>query len=145
MTTPVTLSENTFSKVRALQTIKVTCYDRRMSTAPTLQTLPLTQIHPDPTQSRTDFDPVALKELADSIKENGLINPISVRRVGDHYEIIAGERRYRAVKSLGQKDIQCFVYVAETSDLETELLSLAPNVPDAPNIHFCHRHANRLP
>ncbi len=90
--------------------------------------IPLSQIRPDPTQSRTYFDPGQLEDLKSSLKERGLINPITVRKAGELYEIIAGERRYRAAASLGWQDIDCRVYPPETPALETELLSLVENL-----------------
>lgn len=60
--------------------------------------LPLDQIQPNPLQPREVFDPERLTELAQSIRENGIIQPLIVRRVGDGYQLIAGERRWRAAK-----------------------------------------------
>jgi ParB family chromosome partitioning protein len=58
--------------------------------------IPLEQIQADPDQPRKLFDPTALSELAQSIRANGLLQPITVRRVGDGYWVVAGERRFRA-------------------------------------------------
>jgi len=58
----------------------------------------LDEIIPNRFQPREVFDEKALKELAASIKEHGVIQPIIVRKIGDKYEIIAGERRYKASK-----------------------------------------------
>jgi len=60
--------------------------------------LPLDHIQPNPLQPREDFDYERLTELAQSIRENGVIQPIIVRRVGTTYQLIAGERRWRAAK-----------------------------------------------
>jgi len=60
--------------------------------------LPLDQIQPNPLQPRDVFDPERLSELAQSIRENGIIQPIIVRRAGEGYQLIAGERRWRAAK-----------------------------------------------
>ena len=54
-------------------------------------------IEPNPYQPRLEFDQDALMDLAQSIRENGLIQPITVRKVNDKYQIIAGERRFRAL------------------------------------------------
>ena len=70
-----------------------------------LQELPLTSIVPNPRQPRRDFDDAQVKELADSIRSEGLMQPIVVRKVKDGYELIAGERRFRAFKLIGQKTI----------------------------------------
>jgi ParB family chromosome partitioning protein len=60
--------------------------------------LPLEQVTPNPHQPRREFNETALAELANSLKTNGLIQPIVVRRVGEGYQLIAGERRWRAAK-----------------------------------------------
>lgn len=71
--------------------------------------LDVKDIEPDPNQPRKQFDENSIKELANSIKEKGLLQPIIVRKVGDKYLIIAGERRYRACKLLGMEKIPCVV------------------------------------
>ena len=63
--------------------------------------LPLVRIRPNPYQPRGDMEPGALDDLARSIEANGLLQPIVVRPVGDLFEIVAGERRYRAIQKLG--------------------------------------------
>jgi len=74
------------------------------------------QIKPNPFQPREDFDLSAIAELAQSIKEKGVIQPLLVRRKGDTYELIAGERRLRACKSLGLKDIPTIVKDVDDRD-----------------------------
>lgn len=59
------------------------------------------QVLPNPYQPRRVFDALAMQELADSIKQHGVMQPISVRRMGSYYELIAGERRLRASKMAG--------------------------------------------
>lgn len=71
--------------------------------------IPIGQIQPSRYQPRLRFDEEALNELASSILENGLIQPITVRKIDDRYEIIAGERRYRACKIAGFTEIPCFL------------------------------------
>jgi ParB family transcriptional regulator, chromosome partitioning protein len=63
--------------------------------------LALDQIHPNPTQPRTNFQPERLEELAQSIRANGIIQPLIVRRDGAAYELVAGERRWRAARIAG--------------------------------------------
>ncbi len=65
----------------------------------------LSLVQPNPDQPRTNFKPEEIEELAGSIKKEGLLQPILVRRVGDHYQIIAGERRWQACKSLGMEEV----------------------------------------
>jgi ParB family chromosome partitioning protein len=72
--------------------------------------IPLDKICPDKEQVRTIFDEDKLAELADSIKERGVLNPIHVRAEGDGYIIITGERRYRASQLAGRNTIPCIIY-----------------------------------
>jgi len=79
-------------------------------------------IRANPFQPRLDFDPVALEELKQSIKEKGVIQPITVRKVDGYYELIAGERRLRAVSELGLDRVPA--YIIEVNSKE-EMLELA--------------------
>ena len=63
--------------------------------------LPISKIKPNKGQPRKTFDETELSELADSIKQNGILQPILVRKHGTSYEIVAGERRYQAAKLAG--------------------------------------------
>ena len=78
---------------------------------------------------RTELDKSALFELADNIKQNGLINPITVRPVGDMYEVVAGHRRLSACKIAGILKIQCIVRVL--NDQETFAVMAAENLERA--------------
>ncbi len=71
--------------------------------------LPAKAIRPNPAQPRKLFDQGALEELADSIRQHGILQPLSVRRVGTAYELIAGERRLRAAQMAGLGEIPCIV------------------------------------
>ena len=75
----------------------------------------INKVEPNRKQPRRKFDEDALQELADSIKIHGLISPILVQDRGDHYEIIAGERRWRASKLAGLKEVPVII---ESSDVE---------------------------
>lgn len=76
-----------------------------------LKTIPVIQIQPGRFQPRKNFSQEAINELAESIKAQGLIQPIVVRPIdGDRYEIIAGERRWRAVQLAGLDEINCLIY-----------------------------------
>ena len=79
------------------------------STVSVIQQIPVDQIHPSRHQARKDFNEEDDKQLADSIGKEGLIQPITVRKVEGGYEAIAGERRLRAVKSLGWPTIEARV------------------------------------
>src|SRR5512147_2953121 len=65
------------------------------------RTVALDQIAPNPMQPRQEFDPQAMAELADSLKQNGLMQPLVVRKSESGFSIIAGERRYRAARLAG--------------------------------------------
>lgn len=71
--------------------------------------IPIKKIRINPWQPRREFDQNALDELAESIRTHGLIQPISVRRVDEHFELISGERRLRASKLVGLKDIPAYI------------------------------------
>lgn len=74
-----------------------------------LAMMALTDIRPDPQQPRRFFDPTSIKELAESLRQVGLQQPIRVRPDGDGFVLVDGERRYRAAQSLGWKTIQAVV------------------------------------
>lgn len=95
----------------------------RASTPPVggLVEIPLDQIHPNPDQPRRSIDPEALATLAASVRASGLVQPIVVRRAGEGYEIIAGERRWRAAGEAGLSTIPALVRDAD----ERERLELA--------------------
>lgn len=75
--------------------------------------VPLNKVQPNPDQPRTNFKPEEIEELAKSIKKEGLLQPILVRKVGDHYQIIAGERRWQACKSLEMTEIPVRFWAAD--------------------------------
>ena len=85
------------------------------------------QIIPNPTQPRTQFDEEALQELADSIRQLGVIQPITVKKEGDEkYIIISGERRWRASQIVGLKTIPA--YVREVDDENLHAMALVENI-----------------
>jgi ParB family chromosome partitioning protein len=89
--------------------------------------VPISSIRPNPKQPRTIFDSAALKELSDSIREVGLLQPPVVREVGNgNYELIMGERRFRASQAAGLREIP--VIVRETSDKEMLREALIENI-----------------
>ena len=86
----------------------------------------LSKITPNPNQPRKDFNEESLAELTESIRENGVLQPILVRRRGDSYEIVAGERRYQAAKRAGLTEMP--VIIREVSDEEVFQLALIENL-----------------
>ncbi|MFD1440112.1 nucleoid occlusion protein [Lacticaseibacillus hegangensis] len=92
-----------------------------------VQELPLSAIVPNRFQPRKVFSPEAIKELADTISEHGLLQPIVVREYeSDHYEIIAGERRFRAMQSLHFEKAPAIVQ--KMSDEESAAMALIENL-----------------
>ncbi len=79
-----------------------------------LRDVEVSKVRPNPFQPRENFDPTALQELKQSISENGIIQPISVRVANSGYELIAGERRLRAVSELGLDRIPAYVIEVTT-------------------------------
>jgi ParB family chromosome partitioning protein len=86
----------------------------------------ISSIKANPFQPRKIFDPVQLEDLAKSIKEYGVIQPIIVRRVDNHYELVAGERRLRASQSIGKKTIPAII--RDLSDREIAEMALIENL-----------------
>ena len=86
----------------------------------------LNKIIPNKNQPRLDFYDESIKGLAESIKLNGLLQPITVRKSGDKFELIAGERRYRACMLNGAKDIEAIIM--QSTDEESANLALIENI-----------------
>lgn len=86
----------------------------------------ITMVEPNRKQPRKNFDEDALQELSDSIKQFGLIQPILVQDRKDHYEIIAGERRWRAAKMAGLKEVP--VIIRDYTEQEIMEISLIENI-----------------
>src|ERR1017187_10017689 len=91
-----------------------------------VQRVALHRIQPCPFQPRKDFSPETLRELADSIKEQGIVQPLIVRERGGHLELIAGERRWRAAQLLGLKEVP--VILREADDRAVLELALIENL-----------------
>ena len=89
-------------------------------------TVPVSLIDTNPGQPRRNFDAESLAGLADSISANGLLQPILVRKIEDRYEIIAGERRFRASKLAGLSELP--VIVTEADDLQAAKFALIENL-----------------
>lgn len=91
-----------------------------------VETLKITEVEPNREQPRKNFNEDALLELADSIKQYGVIQPLIVQKKTDHYEIIAGERRWRAAKMAGVKEIP--VIIKDYTDQQVMEISLIENI-----------------
>ena len=92
-------------------------------------------IDPGAMQPRVRFDQNKLQELAQSIRSNGVVQPLLVRRRGDRYELIAGERRWRAAKLAGLKRVP--VVVREIADEKVLEIALIENI-QRENLRVCH-------
>jgi len=88
--------------------------------------LPAQSIRPNPAQPRKVFKSDALDELADSIRQHGILQPLSVRRMGNSYELIAGERRLRAAQIAGVTDIPCIIL--RMDEKESGMAALVENL-----------------
>ncbi|WP_425449832.1 ParB/RepB/Spo0J family partition protein [Dethiothermospora halolimnae] len=86
----------------------------------------ISKIKPNKEQPRRDFDRDSLYELSNSIKKHGLIQPIIVKKAGNGYEIIAGERRWRAAKDIKLKEIPCII--KEIDEIEASEIALIENI-----------------
>ena len=96
---------------------------------PSIKEIPISDIEPNPDQPRREFDPQSLNDLADSLREHGLLQPILVRPLGERYCIIAGERRLRAARIAGFTKIECIVQLC--SDQEMAERALVENIQRA--------------
>ena len=94
---------------------------------PGVAKIPIKSIKPNPNQPRRDFDENALAELAASIKEKGVVTPITVREADNGYELVAGERRWRAAKKLRLRAIPAYVVVIK-NDAEMMEMALIENI-----------------
>jgi ParB family chromosome partitioning protein len=86
----------------------------------------LTKITRNPAQPRTHFDPATIRELADSIRERGVLQPVLIRPAGDRYQLVAGERRFLAAQEAGFTTIPAIV--RPLTDRESLLIALIENV-----------------
>lgn len=91
-----------------------------------VQYIPLGRIRPNPQQPRHSFDEEGLAELAASIRSCGILQPLTVRRAGDGYELVAGERRLRAARIAGLREVPCLV--AQVGEEDSALLALMENL-----------------
>ncbi|MBT8124155.1 MAG: ParB/RepB/Spo0J family partition protein [Gammaproteobacteria bacterium] len=91
-----------------------------------LQSLPIDLIHQSPYQPRQVMEPEALEELARSIRQQGVVQPIVVRKAGDEYELIAGERRWRASQQAGLQNIPAVV--KNVNDQEAAAIAIIENL-----------------
>ena len=108
--------------------------------------VPIGSIQANPNQPRREFDPAALEELAESIRQIGIIQPITLRKMDDgFYQIIAGERRWRASQLAGLDTIPAYIRTADDENMmQMALAGFAPNVLDERTVQYqCDCSAER--
>jgi ParB family chromosome partitioning protein len=91
-----------------------------------LKLLPVSRLEPRREQPRTVFDDEALQELSESIRSYGILNPLTVRRRSGRYELVAGERRLRAAKLIGLREVPCMLIDVNMED--AGLIALVENL-----------------
>lgn len=91
-----------------------------------VRNIPINTVRPNPQQPRRSFDETGLRELADSIRAYGILQPLTVRDRGGFYELVAGERRLRAARIAGLREVPCLV--AEVGEEDAALLALIENL-----------------
>lgn len=107
-----------FTLGRGLDALISTNEEVRTSGSSSINEVELSKITVNPNQPRREFDPIALQELADSIAEIGIIQPITLRQISDDsYQIIAGERRFRASKLAGLTTIPAYIRTADDENV----------------------------
>lgn len=107
-----------FALGRGLDALISTDNEIKTAGSSSINEIELSKISVNPNQPRRDFDPTALQELADSISEIGIIQPITLRKTDeDSYQIIAGERRYRAAIQAGLKTIPAYIRTADDENV----------------------------
>ena len=100
---------------------------RRKYNSGGISEIPLNQIIANPEQPRKDFDAEALMQLAESIQQQGIIQPVTVRKIKEgHYELISGERRFRASQSINLETIPA--YIRDANDSEVLQMALVENI-----------------
>ena len=96
---------------------------KRVSSKPVVTDIAINNISPNTQQPRRNFDKIAMDELTKSIEEKGVITPITVRKVKNRYEIIAGERRWRAAKLAKKRKLPAYVITVKN---EAEIMIVEP-------------------
>ncbi len=100
--------------------------NQKTNDAEQIYSLPISKICPNPNQPRKIFSEEAIIKLADSIRQFGIIQPLSVRVLGEEYELVAGERRLRAAKELGMEFVPCVI--CDISEEKSAEISIIENL-----------------
>jgi len=122
----INLLQKTSNNARIKENKKIKKGVDNMNTEKTIVQVAIEDIIPNRFQPRLTFDDKGLEDLANSIKQHGIIQPLVLRRISDKYEIIAGERRYKAATIAGLKTVPAII--AEMSDNESAEVAIVENV-----------------
>lgn len=123
----VSIEKKPVSAKEEKTTVKVeTSEKKEVAATGGISYIDINDIKPNSNQPRKTFDEDKLEELAASIEEHGLIQPVVLRKAGKGYEIVAGERRWRAARKVGIKELPCIV--KELTDEENMLLAIIENM-----------------
>lgn len=101
-------------------------FTKERETQQRVMLISVNEIRPNPHQPRTGFSDSDLRQLSESIRQNGIVQPLTVRQRGDHYELIAGERRLRAAKLAGLREVPCILM--DVSERNSAILALVENI-----------------
>ena len=101
-------------------------FDDNIADVQVKKSVRLSEIEPNRAQPRKSFSEESIAALADSIQQYGILQPILVRPIGGSYQIVAGERRWRAARMLGMDEVP--VIIKELTDLETMQIALIENL-----------------
>ncbi len=126
-----TKSSKTMEEVATVQEPQVTLREEEKRR---LMEIPADYIRPNPSQPRKSFHDDGIEELSESIRQVGLIQPLVVRRMDGHYELVAGERRLRACKLLGMSEIPCLVQ-QDVFEEDSAMMALVENL-QRENLHY---------
>ena len=110
-------------------------FDDNTTDSAASQTLRLSEIEPNRAQPRKNFDDESISALADSIKQHGILQPLLVRPYGSGYQIVAGERRWRAARMLGMTEVP--VQIREFSDSESMQIALIEILRQGRSVGAC--------
>jgi ParB family chromosome partitioning protein len=110
----------------AVPSVPIPAAPAPVASSETVQRVAVARVRSSPLQPRQDFSAESLRELADSIKEQGIVQPLIVRLKDDHFELIAGERRWRAAQMLGLAEVP--VIVRQADDRAALELALIENL-----------------
>ncbi|OQB24278.1 MAG: Nucleoid occlusion protein [Firmicutes bacterium ADurb.Bin182] len=108
--------------------------ERKSESEKKLEEISVDQIFPNPNQPRQSFDDEGISELAQSIRQVGLIQPLVVRRMEGGYELVAGERRLRACKSIGMQKVTCIIQ-NDVYEEDSAMMALIENL-QRENLHY---------